>query len=172
MLNSFFKMLYLSTTPELDFKMLLILWDFCNNQMKLPDAEQRVQAVFIDASEFYNDSKWRPWLSKINDTEEETFEAAEIAGHVEAEIKALQAHLSSLALRSPTSPAPSPRGEPMDVDFDLMTSVSAPLSTTAFSSAPRLLILHHPLPCLCPPLPRLLIFHHPLPCPPILQKPD
>lgn len=131
-----------STTPELDLKTFLILRDFCQNQMFLPDAEQRVQSVFIDATEIYDDSRWRPWLSKINDMEDETFEAAEIAEHVENEIKTLQAHLSTVASSSPASPTPSLhlRAEPMDIDWDSMTepnqTPSAPSSSMAFSSAP------------------------------------
>lgn len=124
-----------STTPELDLKTFFILRDFCQKQMTLPNAELLVEGVFIDASELYDDSRWRPWLTKINDSEDDSFDAVDIAERVEEEIKTLKAHLSGLTVTSPPSPTPtlsspsSPtpsafRTEPMDIDFDLAADLS------------------------------------------------
>lgn len=103
--------------------------------MFLPEAELLVEGVFISGFEVYDDSRWRPWLTKINDSEEDSSEAVGIAERVEEEIKILQAHLSRLtstSFPSPSSTLPSPSSptpgafqtELMDIDFDLTTDSS------------------------------------------------
>ncbi|KAE9384922.1 hypothetical protein BT96DRAFT_950224 [Gymnopus androsaceus JB14] len=126
---------YSASSPELDLQCWHILRQYAgSNSINLPKVKEQLLNIFKDSIYEYNDSKWRPYLSRIVGIEPDTEDHIPIIAEIEEKIDYMVSAVYTTQASSPPPSLPLPPHPAasnvleMELDMDsVLQSPSLPL---------------------------------------------